>query len=95
MLVKNLRGQEGFMPDSYTDETKQVYENGQAVPVQSIINKRRKRMGLEEASKPNVKEIRKLMDMTPVKYVLKRKAEQKAEEKKLKEEMKKKGEENK
>ena len=80
MIVKNLRGQESYIPDSYTDETEQVYLNGKAVPVQAAINKRRIQLGLPESVDTNAEEIRQLMDMTPVKDVLERKKTQKAEE---------------
>lgn len=85
IVVKNLRGQESMIPDSYTDETEQVYEHGKAVPIQASINKRRTKMGLPESEKMNADEIQKLMDMTPVKSVLERKKKQKEEEKKQKE----------
>ncbi len=79
IIIKNLRAQESYIPDSYTDETEQVYTHGKAVPVQASINKRRVGLGLSESPQPNAEEIRKLMDMTPVKDVLARKAQQKAE----------------
>jgi heterodisulfide reductase subunit C len=79
MIIKNLRGQESYIPDSYTSETEQVYLHGKAVPMQEAINKRRKQLGLQESVKTNADEIRQLMDMTPVKDVLARKAAQMAE----------------
>ena len=79
MIIKNLRGQESYIPDSYTNETEQVYLHGKAVPIQVAINKRRKQLGLPESVETDADEIRKLMDMTPVKDVLARKAAQKAE----------------
>lgn len=79
MIIRNLRGQESMIPDSYTDETEQVFKYGKAVPVQESINKRRVKLGLPESPQPNAEEIRTLMEMTPVKDVLERKAQQKKE----------------
>ncbi|MHA1648422.1 MAG: 4Fe-4S dicluster domain-containing protein [Promethearchaeota archaeon] len=80
IILKNLCALESSIPDSYTNETSQVYKFGKAIPLQPAIAKRRKQLGLPESPDIDAKEIQTLMDLTPVKIVFKRKEEQKAAE---------------
>lgn len=85
IVIKNAAALSHNIPTSYTSETKQVYENGKAVPLQPAIVKRREQLGLPESYNIDVKEIQTLMDMTPAKTVLayeeKRETSKKLEEK--------------
>ncbi len=63
-LLKNLSVSLGVSPDFYPDSSRTIMENGMAIPVQPAITKRREKLGVGEAPKIPVDDVRTIMEAT-------------------------------
>ncbi|MHA1612313.1 MAG: 4Fe-4S dicluster domain-containing protein [Promethearchaeota archaeon] len=70
VTVKNAAAEYENIPESYTNETGQVYLFGKAVPLQPAIVKRREKLGLPPSIDANLNEIQLLMKLTGAKAIL-------------------------
>ena len=80
--VKNAAAENKHIPDSYLNESQQVWQCGKAVPIQPAIAKRREQMGLPVSSEDDVAEIQFLLNLTPLPHILHTRSPIKPEEEK-------------
>jgi heterodisulfide reductase subunit C len=64
MDIKNDAIKAGFIPDSLRDEARELYNTGVVVPYTGAAKRMREKMNLREPSKPNVKEVQKITELT-------------------------------
>ncbi|MFO8019545.1 MAG: 4Fe-4S dicluster domain-containing protein [Promethearchaeia archaeon] len=63
-LLKNESVQRGEAPEHYTKQASVILESGLAIPLQSAIERRRKKFSLPEVMDPDLEEVQKLLEAT-------------------------------
>ncbi len=66
-ILKNLSIERGEAPEHYTSQASVILENGKAIPMQTAIERRRSQLGLPQILSPDIKEIKKLLNVTNLK----------------------------
>ena len=71
-VLRNLSVQAGNVPEAYVQVLGNMFESGLAVPFTAeSVEIRREKIGIPKISKPNVEQIKKLIELTNMDYLLK------------------------
>ncbi|MFO8018225.1 MAG: 4Fe-4S dicluster domain-containing protein [Promethearchaeia archaeon] len=68
--LKNMSVKRGEAPDHYMRQASTILDTGNAIPLQSAIERRRGKLGLPERESPSTEEVQKILKETKINNII-------------------------